>query len=287
MSNGTVQPAQVWLFERPGTGTPVRSEEVRNNFNAIGRLFFTDNADYPENPRNGMPRVLAQDPNNVRFQVWFNNAWRTIFQNIQRGIPAPAQLVATVESPGLTTWTIDHNLGVKPIVQVFDELGNMLEATNLDSPPRATIPLTNVPDAVLTSLAGTTVLHEWIATYRGSVVDLLATVSEAITGTPDFTVDITIGGTPMTGGDIAVTATQTLGTRLSGGTPTADNEFEVGDSVQMRITMNTAPTAGALILSLDTQRALRTGQYLMQHVDENRVVITHPAQQAGFATIVG
>ncbi len=281
------QPASRWAWERPGTGTPIRSVEVRENLDALGVLLRTDDEDLPIIKRDGMPRFNVSDPNNVRFQIWQDNGWRTLVQKIQLGIPAPAKLESRFDVATLV-WTIDHNLGSRPHLQVYDIAGNLLQLVTLSPPQRDQIVMTRVSPAILTTLpAGPTVLASWVATFRGAVDELVLSVEEAITGAPDFTFDVAINGTPTTGGSVVVNAVQALGARLGGGAPSALNTFEVGDTVTVRATAVTPPTGGAVLAYMDVERRLQTGHYIAAHATENRVVITHPAARTGFALLIG
>jgi len=110
----------IFLWDVPATKAQLLSKIVRDNLGFLGTLNITTDAAYPPNPRDGMPRILADDETNVVFQIYFNGAWRTIFQHIELGIPAPFKFIATIAGPGSAIWTVDHNLGGYCIVQCFD-----------------------------------------------------------------------------------------------------------------------------------------------------------------------
>lgn len=283
------QPASTFVFGRPGTGTPVKSAEVRANLDALAVLLRTNDEDLPVIRRDGMPRFNVFDPNNIKFQIFFDNAFRTVFQKIQLGIPAPTKLESRFDpAPVGNTWTIDHNLGSRPLIQAYDLNGNLLQKVTLAPPPRDQIVMSRTPPPVLTTLpAGPTILATWIATFAGAVDELILTVDEPITGAPTMSFDVTINGTPMTGGTVVVGAPVSLGARLGGGAPTALNVFAVGDTVDVIATVPATPTGGFIMAYLDVERRLQTGQYLAQHSTENRVVITHPVPTTGFALLIG
>ncbi len=279
------EPGELFLFARPAVGTPVKSDEVRNNFDALAQLNRTSKPEFPTIKKDGMPRFLTEDLNNVRLQIWFDNAWRTIVQNIQLGIPAPAKLEATFNpAPVGPTWTIDHGLGSRPLVQVFDLAGNQLElAKDL---PVTFLPLGGVPPPVLTTDAGPTV-RSLPATFRGTISNLLLRAAEPVTGTPAFTLQAAINGTPTTGGLITVSATLALGANAAGTPATALNAFDPGDSLEISYAAGTPPTGGFIETYLEVTKGLQAGQYSLVHSTLNRVVITHPVATAGFAIVLG
>lgn len=128
-----VQPGQKFTYDRPFTGGPALSQEVRDNFEALARTNITDDATYPAAPRGGMFRIFNDPgpPTNAKFQ-WYDGAtWRTLIQRIEGGGVGTASITPTrlaVDfTSALTTWSIDHNLGAQPLVQVFDALWNQLQ----------------------------------------------------------------------------------------------------------------------------------------------------------------
>jgi len=127
------EPGELFRFERPATKTPALSSEVRDNFTALGQTNLSSDPDVPDSTqrRDGMMRVLNEDPNNVKLQMFYDTNWRTLFQQLQLGYPAPAKIITKVDSPGLAVWQIDHNLGSQPIVQVFDLTWRQLQAVPL------------------------------------------------------------------------------------------------------------------------------------------------------------
>lgn len=123
-----LQPAQLFLFDRPVQGGPPLSEEMRNNFEALARTMLTDSDAYPSAPRKGMVRIFedAGPPAVTKYQWYDGGTWRTMLQKIEGGVAAPAKLLIDITTP-LAVWTIDHNLGSRPVVQVFDSPWNQLQ----------------------------------------------------------------------------------------------------------------------------------------------------------------
>lgn len=111
--------ADEFTFDLPGSGTDGSSEEMRRQFNALGQTHRTVNpSQSPKNPREGMPRINAENSNNVKLEFFINGDWRVLAQNIQNGIPQVQYQVFDFTTPS-DTWTCDHNLGRKPLVQVI------------------------------------------------------------------------------------------------------------------------------------------------------------------------
>lgn len=134
--------ADRWQWGKPVYRGPRLSEELRENFDTLGRLNITDDETYPDSPRDGMPRVNEADSTNVKLQIWYGLDWRTILQNIQSGIPAPAKQIHEV-TVAAAVWTIDHNLASAVIVQVFDSTWNILTPTNIQQVDTGIPPLKN------------------------------------------------------------------------------------------------------------------------------------------------
>lgn len=134
--------ADKWQWGKPVYRGPRLSEEIRQNFDTLGRLNITDDESYPDSPRDGMPRVNEADPTNVKLQIWYDSLWRTILQKIHTGIPSPAKLIYEV-TVAATVWTIDHNLGSAVLVQVFDSTWNILTPANIQQVDTGVPPLKN------------------------------------------------------------------------------------------------------------------------------------------------
>jgi hypothetical protein len=116
------QPSELFQFDQPPEGGPRTSAEMRDNFNALGQTNYGDDEDYPAAPRKGMLRIL-KDGANTKFQ-WYDGAtWRDMLQRIEGGVPAPVKVIVDV-TVAATVWTVDHNLGSQPLVQVFDASWN-------------------------------------------------------------------------------------------------------------------------------------------------------------------
>jgi len=117
-------------FDQPAAApqgeVPLASQVVRENFNAIGTLNWTTDPAFPKNPRNGMPRILANDPSNLELQVHYDGAWRTVLEHFEV-ILAGAKIAKHLEAAFTTAvWTIDHNFGTRPVVQCFDNTNSLV-----------------------------------------------------------------------------------------------------------------------------------------------------------------
>ena len=117
---------------QPEGHVPLASAVVRNNFLSLATTNWTTDANYPVNPRNGMQRILdtGGTGTNIKWQIFRSGAWKTLVQHLELifslavrtefGFPVAAAV-----------WTIDHNLGVRPLIQVLDELSNQLLPANI------------------------------------------------------------------------------------------------------------------------------------------------------------
>jgi len=111
----------LFLFDEPQAGAPRRSQEIRNNFEALGRCNITTDPTLPANPREGMMRVLKDlsPANNWKLQQFLAGAWQTLAQRINSARPAAASRTF-VFTAAVNPWVIQHDLGNQPLVQIFD-----------------------------------------------------------------------------------------------------------------------------------------------------------------------
>lgn len=68
----------LFQYDLPRTGAPVKSDEVRANFEGIARTHYTTDEGKPPAPRLGQLRVNAKDPSRVKLQVWLGT-WQDGF----------------------------------------------------------------------------------------------------------------------------------------------------------------------------------------------------------------
>jgi len=137
-----------------------------------------------------------------------------------------------------------------------------------------------------TSLALGTVLDQWPLQENGIFQSAFAVVEGAsLVGAGPLLVDFEINGNPVTGGQISLTAGGT-GSIINGATATADNTFEVGDTLSV-VTSGTPLGSGVVNIVAQMQRVLNPGEYRLTQVNENRITIDHPAATAGFVVLVG
>lgn len=144
MATTTPEPGQLYQAQRPTPGAPVLAEEVRDNFTALAANNYIEKADptlFPAVPFAGMHRTNATDPNNVKEEVWLpgsggggGGAWKTISQKVQLGVPNPAKVVVQL-TVAANVWTIDHNLGSLPLVQVLSDA--LIQLQNVPAAPGA------------------------------------------------------------------------------------------------------------------------------------------------------
>lgn len=277
------EPGTLFRYGRPVEGAFVDAVEMREYFEALARTHYTTDAGFPQNARDGQPRINAVDPNNIKLQVWLSGAWRTVVQQVDKGIAAPVKSIWQFDTPG-AAWVIDHNLESQPVVQVFDTLWNQLTPVPVTDPPNDEQALGFIPQGLLTALVGTQQIASFNARHGGFITGLYFSVAESVTGAPDITFDLLINGTPVTGGVITLSGPQGVGDVLNATPITADNQFADTDLIQLRSQTVATPLAGSLTAMIVTQR---DGYYYLNHVNENRVTVNHPVAKAGFAVVVG
>ena len=277
-----LQPAQLYLFDRPLQGGPPTSEDVRNNFEALARTFYTDDTTYPEVARQGMMRIF-DDSGNVKIQWYDGTAWKTVAQNVGAGIPAPAKQIVEFTAAA-AQWVVDHNLGTKVAAQVYDSSWNLLPPAHPTSRDE-TVFLGHIPPAVLTALTGTQTLRATLPlSIDGSILSVFAQAAEALTGAPDGQIEFEISGiaAPTTGGVIAL-ALASLGDSLAGTAITGNNTFSAGETLLVRSVVTTAPTAGGL----DLFAVVRNSSYTLVQPTDNRIIVNHPAAVTGRVVLFG
>jgi hypothetical protein len=105
---------------------------LRQNFNALGTTNWTTDTNYPENPRNGMQRILdeAGAGTNIKWQIYRDGAWRDILTHLETSFSLARRLEFEFTTAS-ASWQIDHGLGVKPLVQVFDATDLQITPTSV------------------------------------------------------------------------------------------------------------------------------------------------------------
>jgi len=283
------EPGELFRFERPGTRTPALSEEIRNNFNALGQSNYSTDSAKPDTTqrRDGMPRLLAEDPNNVKYQVFFDGAFRTLMQNVHLGFPAPAKSVVQITTPA-SVWQIDHNLGSQPIVQVHDASWSQLRPVHT-YPEQAAMVARLGPVHLSTLIPGppVPVRAAWVFPYNGAIVGAQVAVDDSVIGPLNITVDFDINGNPITGGTVLVPGGSPPGLVFPGLPITGANLFTPSDALGISVSVDAPVVSGNMDVFLVLQRTLNTGEYLLQHATENRVIVTHPAAVSGYAVVIG
>ena len=121
----------LFTFDTPVSDSNLESLVLRQNFNAIARSNWTTDASYPQNPRNGMVRVLDENGlgTNIQLQMYID-AWVTIIHHLETLVSLARRLEFTI-TVAAAGWQIDHNLGVKPLVQVLDAADFQLTPTSV------------------------------------------------------------------------------------------------------------------------------------------------------------
>lgn len=284
-----LEPAQFQVYGLPVADSFVTSLQMRQQLEALARNFYSTSSANPQENRSGQIRVLADDPTNVKIQVYLNGVYRTFAQSVQDGVAAPIkQIVQVPVGTPLAQWTINHNLGTQPVVLVFDTGFTQLQVFPATGGVER-VYLGSIPSSVLSALPGglTTLRTALPVEFNGILESAFAVAAEAVTGVPDGTLEFEIAGQgAMTGGDITLAATA-LGVTIAGAAATATNILTAGGTLDVRANITTAPTAGSLDLFAVVRRTPNLGQYTLANPTINQVLITHPAAISGFAVLIG
>ncbi len=200
------EPAELFRFDVPAQDAPVLSQEIRNNLTALGRTLYTADDTKPDVSvaRDGMMRINAADPTNIKLDVFLTGSWRTILQGLAGGIAGTTKIIASFTSSAVRT--IDHNLGSKPLVQVADSNNMQLESI---SPLPEPVTIASLSAADLTGVPPGPpfpVRSGILLPFNGSIVASQGVVVAPPAGPPTFSIDFAISGVPITGGTIVVPA---------------------------------------------------------------------------------
>lgn len=287
-----LEPAQLPVFGLPIENAFLDAVEIRNALKALAQTFYTTEASRPSDARQGMQRVNAVDPTNIKLEQFINSQWRTILQRIDAGIPAPVkQIVEVPVGLPITPWVVDHNLGSQVSALVFDIAFLQLVPVNVFQPRN--IPLVRLD----TSLGIGPVLTGYPLEFNGDILTTFAVVEGIPLGgggplNVDFVIDQTPSGgapVPVTGGTIVLGPTAT-GVVIPGAPVTATNVFTgTGATPDLLNVLTTgAPLAGGIVqVWIKAQRTLNPGEYRLTQVNENRITIDHPVPTSGFVVLVG
>lgn len=111
-------------FDQPQPGTPADANLIKRLLAALAQNNLTVDTRYPMNPRDGMFRINASSASNVKLEMYWQGNWVIILQNIAGG--GNVLSWTRHEFTALSVWTVTHNRGRHPLVQVFDSSGMML-----------------------------------------------------------------------------------------------------------------------------------------------------------------
>lgn len=293
-------PATLWPgYGIPAEQTPARSAEIRNALEALARTFYSTDDAIPQNPRDGQMRIFDEvGLGNTKLQWRFGGDWQTVLQNVQNDVPAPSkQVAAGFAAVASSPWVVDHNLGSKPLVQVFDLSYNQLQPVSIFQ--KEVVSFGRVDLAAL--VAG--LLLAMPARFEGRILEVYAASNEGIAGAAaasfQWELDSTPSGgavVPLTGGLVTipvgphVQSTQFAGSAITGAN-TFSQHLDLGagqeDILRVNVPAPATPAAGSVELFAVVERGLHLGQYQLQHVNDNRFTVDFAAPQAGFVVLVG
>jgi hypothetical protein len=283
-----LEPSQLFQYDVPGQDSPAGSKEMRDNYEGIARTFLTTVDARPAAPREGQRRIFKDPgpPANVKYQ-WYDGAtWRTLLQQIEGGVAAPLKQIVEFNI-AQTVWTINHNIGSQPLVQVFDTARRQLQP--IHTFPEQNLMVARLSAAALTAVPTGAPFPQRVAIplpYNGAILSAFVAVDELI-GAVGFAVDFAISGVPITGGTVTVAPAVLPGVTIPGAAVTALNLFTPASVLDVLITTAAPIAGGAIDVFLVLQRTLNPGQCFVDHPTDDRVVITHPAALTGRAVILG
>jgi hypothetical protein len=109
-----------------------------------------------------------------------------------------------------------------------------------------------------------------------------------ILGVPAGTIDLDIGGTPVTGGQIPLAPTPPA-VRTDGAPITALNAFVKGNDDINLLANPGAPGIPGDVLEVwvELEKTLQADEYFLDQPTENRIVVTHPAPKQGWVVLIG
>lgn len=116
-------------FDKPQPGTPADATLLARLLAALAQTNLTVDVRYPLNPRDGMFRVNASNPSNITLEMRWQGNWVVVLQNIAGGGAVLSWTRHTFTA--LSVWTVTHNRGRHPLVQVLDASGVMLTPTTI------------------------------------------------------------------------------------------------------------------------------------------------------------
>lgn len=122
----------IFIYDVPLEGDPLDALLVRQNLNALGTTCWTTDAGYPTAPQDGMLRILdlAGAGTNIQLQYYYSGAWVVLINHLE----LLASVIRRIEfafGVAAATWTINHNLGVRPIVQCYDAADLLLTPVSI------------------------------------------------------------------------------------------------------------------------------------------------------------
>jgi len=290
------EPGALFEYDRPLEKAPVDAVEMRNLFTALAQSHYTTDEDFPTAPRVGMVRLNAADATNVKLEIFQGDTWRVALQNIQGGVAAPAKQVVQVTT-ALSAWTIDHNLGSQPLVQVYDTAFRQM--TPVLQFQRDVLSF-GVVDLGVPMIAGPVGVA--LARYEGQIIEVYGLTASGIPSAAAITLQWEIDKTPSGGGVVPLgggLVTVPAGPHPQGivfpGSPVASANVFSGpiagagseDILLATATGPSAPGIGLLSLHAVVERTLGPNQYHLDHPTENRITITHPQPTTGWVVLVG
>jgi len=276
-----LEPAELSVFGLPTELSVVDAKEIRDALTALARTFYTTNAANPSDSRQGQLRVNGVDPTNFKLEAYINDNWRTLLQQIDKGIPSPVKQVVQITAAS-ASWVIDHNLGSQVVPLVFDP--SFIKMTPVNVFPPRNIQLARVD---MTLPIGP-VLLGYPLEFNGVILSTFGIVEGLPPGAGGpLPIDFLINAVPVTGGTIVAAPALPTGTLVPGTPVTGDNVFVVGDILDILATGVPHAPAGALNLWMQAQHTLNAGEYRLTQVTENRITIDHASAVTGFVVLVG
>jgi hypothetical protein len=206
-----------------------------------------------------------------------------------------------------TVWTIDHNLGSRPLVQVFSAMPPSTTPVSYQLELSSALPdveqvlVARISSATLNGLTvgvKTAVRWDWQFPYGVTLLMSFVHIVEPVTAN-SYDIDFNISTVPMTSGPT-----------VTGGTITVDSSFVLGMPVYSTapitannvypftfppgfINITVTPVGGAVVGgAVDVYLAVQPSapypnRYAVEHPTDSRVIITHAFPRVGRAVLIG
>lgn len=127
-----LEPARLFTHGIPIAGAFIDAVEIEHNLRALIQTNYTTDPNYPAGAKQGQLRINGTNPLNITLDVFLDGVWQVLTGLGGGGGGASVVMVPFASS---MVWTLDHNLGHKPLVQVIDSSFRLLAPVSSAAPP--------------------------------------------------------------------------------------------------------------------------------------------------------